>query len=99
MSMGEELFGTPKLFIKPIGKPEADWKELVGPIVSDSITISEKDDDAPALGYQTRHVFTATIRISRKNRIKLLQSVGLMKRPKCTYRTVKRNCAKRNRIK
>ena len=96
MSMGEELFGTPKLFIKPIGKPEADWKELVGPIVQDSISISE---DVPDIYSPTRIRFTATVRISKKNRIKLLQSVGLMKRPKCTYRTVKRNCAKRNRIK
>lgn len=90
----EDLFTSANVFIKPIDKPEADWQELVGDIVRDSITITESASNpySPA----TLN-FTATLRISRKNRIRLLKSVGLMKRPRCTYKTIKRKCAKRNR--
>ena len=87
-------FETGKIFLKPIGQPEMDWQEIVGEVVSDSITIRE---DAPDMNFPTRLNFTVTLRISRKNRIRLFKSVGLMKRPRCTYKTIKRGCAKRNR--
>lgn len=90
----KDLFTPTKVFIKPFDKPEAGWQELVGDVVRDSITIAE---DAPD-PYQPLHLrFTATFSISRKNRIRLLKSVGLMKRPRLTYKTIRRDCAKRNR--
>ena len=90
----KELFGSPKLFIKPVSQPEADWQELVGAIVSESITISENRPDASR---PTILNFTATLNINRKNRIRFLKSVGFMKRPRRTYKTIRRDCAKRNR--
>lgn len=83
-----------KCYIKRADNSLADWNELVGTVVSDSITIS---DDAPTPFHPTRLHFTATLNISRKDSIQLLQSVGLMKRPRLTFKTIKRDCAKRNR--
>lgn len=87
-------FEAGNIFLKPIGQPEMDWQEIVGHVVSDSITIRE---DVPDMNFPTRLNFTATFSISRKNFIRLLKSVGLMKRPRLTYKTIKRDCAKRNR--
>lgn len=86
--------GLGKIFLKPVGQPEADWKELTAEIISDSITITK---EAPDSHFPTRFSFTATVNFTRKNRILLLQTVGLMKRSRCTYKTIKRDCAKRNR--
>ena len=87
-------FEIGKIFLKPVDQPEIDWQEMVGEIVSDSITIRE---DVPDMNFPTRLNFTATLSISRKNYIRFLKSVGLMKRPRCTYKTIRRNCAKRNK--
>lgn len=90
----KDLFTPTKVFIKPFDKPEAEWQELVGPIIHDSITITEKAPDP----YQPTHLkFSVTFRISRKNRIRLFKSIGLMKQPRLTYKTIKRDCAKRNK--
>ena len=89
-----EMFTPSKVFIKPKDQPEAEWQELVGPIIRDSITIAE---EAPDPYWPTHLQFTATFRISRKNRIRLFKSIGLMKRPRLTYKTIKRDCAKRNK--
>jgi len=90
----KDLFTPTKVFIKPFDKPESDWKEFVGDIVRDSITITES---TPNPYRPTTLNFTATLRISRKNRIRLFKSLGLMKRPRCTYKTIRRDCAKRNK--
>ena len=90
----KDLFTPTKVFIKPFDKPEADWQEFVGDIVRDSIAITES---TPNPHSPTTLNFTATLRISRKNRIRLFKSVGLMKRPRCTHKTIKRDCAKRNK--
>ena len=82
-----------RVFIKSCNT-ETDWKELVGSIVRDSITVS----DCVTEPYRpTTLRFTATINISRKNKIKLLKEVGIMKKPRCTYKTIRRDCAKRNK--
>lgn len=91
----KDLFTPTKIFIKPADKPEVDWKELVGSIVSDSITITR---EAPDPFVPTTLRLVATININHKNRIRLLKSVGLMKRPRLTYETVRRDRAKRNRF-
>ena len=90
----KDLFTPTKVFIKPVDQPEVDWQEIVGEVVSDSITIRE---DVPDMNFPTTLKFTATLRTSRKNRIRLLKSVGLMKRPRLTYKTIRRDCAKRNK--
>jgi len=87
-----------KLYLKPIDHPEADWQELVGTVVKDSITVSGPEfipDIAPNIGH---FQFTFHCRIKRKTEIRLMQLAGFKKSPKCTYRTVKRGCAKRNMI-
>lgn len=88
-------FEIGKIFLKPVDQPEMDWQEMVGKAVSDSITIIR--ESVPDKIKPTRINFTATFSISRKNSIRLLKSVGLMKRPRCTYRTIRRDCAKRNK--
>ena len=89
-----DLFTPAKVFIKPKDQPEAEWKEVVGSVVRDSLTISESEP----VGYNPTIIkFTAALHISRKNRIRLFKSVGLMKRPRLTYKTIKRDCAKRNK--
>lgn len=88
-----ELFSPSKIFIKR-ADVEGEWKELIGPIVRESLTISESEP----VGYNPTTIkFTATLRISRNDRISLLKFVGLMKRPRLTYRTIKRDSAKRNK--
>lgn len=89
-----EIFTPAKVFIKPVNQPEADWQEVVDSVVRDSLTISESEP----VGYNPTTIkFTATLHISRKNRIRLFKSIGLMKRPRLTYKTIKRDCAKRNK--
>lgn len=87
-------FEIGKIFLKPVDQPEMDWQEMVGEVVSDSITIRE---DVPDMKFPTRLNFTATLNISRNNFIRILKSIGLMKRPRCTYKTIRRYCAKRNK--
>ena len=93
-SSNTPYFETREIFLKPIGPIEMDWKEIIGEVVSDSITIRE---DVPDMNFPTRLNFTAILSISRKNYIRFLKSVGLMKRPRCTYKTIRRDCAKRNK--
>ena len=87
-------FDIGKIFLKPVDHPEMDLQEMVGKVVSDSITIRE---NVPDMKFPTRINFIATLNISRNNFIRLLKSVGLMKRPRCTYKTIRRDCAKRNK--
>lgn len=37
-----------------------------------------------------------TLKLTRTQYIKFYQKLGKLKAPKCSYRTIKRNCAKRN---
>lgn len=92
----DTLFGARKLFIKPDGATE--WSEIEP--VKDSITLGEmksefKELDGPRIGcfefsFQLR-------RLRKRDRVKMGQFLGYLKRPKCTYRTVRHDCAKRNR--
>lgn len=86
-----------KVFIKRWGEPNEDWKEL-GVIKDDSVTLvlNEKDDPGFDFRYEVGG-FEFTFKFSRKTSIRLQQALGLLKRPKFTYKTIKRDCAKRNR--
>ena len=83
-----------RVFIKSSDCPDSDWQELTGTMVSNSITVSEYEPD-PFL--PTTLNFTATVHVSRKDSIRMCQAFGAIKRPHLTYKTHKRNCAKRNR--
>ena len=40
--------------------------------------------------------FSAQVKAKWRNRVRLLQVLGFLRPPKLTYKTIKRNCAKRN---
>ena len=85
-----------KLFLKPLGAPEIDWKEVSGEIINDSISMSavKVEPEEPYRFGHYRMSFHA--KVKRMAMIRFLQTVGFLKAPKCTYRTTKRACAKRN---
>ncbi len=41
--------------------------------------------------------FTFRVNIRHKTTVRIGQLFGVLKKPKCTYRTIRRDCAKRNR--
>jgi len=93
-----------KILIKPWGQP-VDWKELSG---VESIKIEEeavdlaKDMVNAIDGYYSCAPLQFSFSLRRwtnRNRKLLLQAFGYLESPRCTYKTVRRNCAKRNRIK
>lgn len=87
------------LFVKPWGEPSAEWQDL-GTIVNDTTTLTP-DGDGEGKSYIHFSVsgpFSFTFRLRHKNRIKIAQEFGFLKKPRCTYKTIKRDCAKRNRI-
>lgn len=93
------LSGVQKLYLKPEGAFE--WQEI-GTKVSDSISLGEMEtefvkDKAPNIGH-----FQITFRLrpwNKKKRIQIGQFLGFLKSPRCTYKTIKRDCAKRNKYK
>ena len=93
MSVSENMphFGEPRLAI--LNKETGEYKELVE-IVSISTAIEK---DAADDRFVAPVKFHFAITVSRKKVIRLLQITGLMKPPRYTYKTIKRNCAKRNR--
>lgn len=96
----KELFGTPKLFIKPLGRPEADWNDIGFFDGRVSLATDNFDDGPDFIHYlNSKTSLSCTIKITRKKSIMLQQALGLLRSPHCTYKTVKQNCAKRNRIK
>ena len=86
-----------KLFLKPLGAPEIDWKEVSGELVNDSISMSAVKFE-PEEPYRFGHYRVSFhVNVKHMAMIRCLQNLGVLKSPKCTYRTVKRGCAKRNR--
>ena len=82
------MFDIGKVFIK-VGD---EFREL-GAAVQDTTILLHDDGTVfePFTG-----TLTFTISSSKKHRIRLFQYVGFLKKPKTTYRTIKKNCAKRN---
>lgn len=83
------------------GSEPAEWLKI-GTLTRDDITLAEPDEKTKkwVKFIQGRPIhFSGTIRwIGGKwAKIRLLQKAGFLTRPKCTYRTIKRFSAKRNR--
>lgn len=86
-----------KLFIKRIGIPETEWGELSSEVISDSISLSGPEYVEEPTPKISRFQFTFRVNMSHKTFVKLGHMSGLLKRPRLTYKTIKRDCAKRNR--
>ena len=96
--MTNTLFHTTpvKLFLKRDGQME--WTELDG--AKGDIRLGELNDGSePAIeNFSANYSLTFQMKpLSRRKLIRLRQTFGLLKAPRCTYRTIKRDCAKRNR--
>ena len=101
---GGPVQGCGKLFIKPYGHPEADWQELSNGGLSSSDLIIEESEAPFDTILDTVHEkveFSFTVRLNgsapKRLKLQLKQEFGFAKKPKCTYKTIKRNCAKRNK--
>ena len=77
-------------------KETGEWKELGEARISESIL---EGDDLPYTPVMGVFHFTCSLKNTRKQLRLLRQALGFGKRPKCTYKTVRRDCAKRNRYK
>ena len=84
-----------RLFIRKWGEPTENWQEI-GTLVNDTITLCPDENDKDIT---TGLIFSVSIPSTRKHRCILAKAFGLMKSPKCTYRTIRRDCAKRNRYR
>ena len=89
-----------RVFIKPHGAPDSEFVECgfcedtsLASCIADRV--SEKKEE---WGHTTRFTMQFRVNIKRKTLRRIMQRVGFWKAPKCTYRTIKRDCAKRNRI-
>ena len=102
MAMAKVTFGEPKVFIRTASGEQEDWAEL-GVIKTKDTLVPEEADEfvsecAKVLSKPTSLSFSCTVRWkSKRNRIRFLQEAGFLDKPKCTYKTVKRFSAKRNR--
>ena len=99
---GGPVQGRGKIFIKPIDHPEAEWKELSNGLTATDFIAEESGPEfvpVPETGLQ-KIVLNFTIRLKPSTRkrmfLQIRQMCGLAKRPKFTYKTIKRDCAKRN---
>lgn len=102
MAMAKVTFGEPKVFIRTASGEQEDWTEL-GVIKTKDTLVPEEADEfvsewAKVLSKPTSLSFSCTVRWKSKwIRIRFLQEAGFLDKPKCTYKTVKRFSAKRNR--
>ena len=103
MAMTKFSFGEPKVFIRASSGEQEDWTEL-GVIKTNDTLVPEVADEfvsewVKAFSKHTEISFSCTVRWRNGKRaiIRVMQELGLLTKPKCTYRTVKRFSAKRNR--
>lgn len=80
-----------RLYIKPKDAPDSEFVECK--FSSDGITEAIIDNESKWNGPTS---FTLSFSIKQRL-VYVLQGLGFLKRPKCTYKTIKRDCAKRNR--
>lgn len=73
-----------------------DWDEVMPePIIATPFILSAPlPEGEPTF---TKWEFTCNVNVRYKSHIRLLQELGILKAPKCTYKTIRRDCAKRNR--
>ena len=86
-------FGPGKIFVK--ATDDHEWKEL-GTVKSDCLTVFEEAVDQP-IRFKQVGTMSFPFTMKKRTRIRLLQMAGVLDKPKCTYKTIRRNCAKRNR--
>ena len=103
MAMSKVTFGEPKIFIRSASGGQEDWTELTAVKMNDTLSPVVADEFVSewtkALSKPTPISFSCTVRWKGKwPRIRLLQEAGFLDKPKCTYKTVKRFSAKRNRL-
>lgn len=102
MATSSLKFEEPKIFIKYANGDVAEWREM-GVIKADTLSPAIADefvDEWKKTLKETQTLsFSCTVRWTggKWNKIRLLQQANILTRPKCTYRTVKRFSAKRNR--
>lgn len=92
-----EFDPTPrKLYVRRNGRLE--WTELKP--TSEAIEVGGLDGsiEPDKERFAARINMTFTVRpMKRCKQIRMAQYLGALKPPRCTYRTIKRGCAKRNR--
>ena len=86
---------TQKAFIMPKWGEPRDWKEVT--LVNDTASIVQTDKVGDSFIHYDTINFSFHIKINRKVRIKIGQLLGVLKKPRLSYKTIKRDCAKRNR--
>ena len=69
-----------------------EWREI-GTVNNDSMIVDEQRHKSPFTFGEVSLTFT----MKKRDRIRLLQEINILDRPKCTYKTIRRDCAKRNR--
>ena len=99
LSLISPSFGPGKLYIKSAANDVTEWQEVGA---TDALIISDEVQDTInswAEVYQPKPIkFSFTLKpMKRKAHIRLLQSCGVLKKPRCTYKTIKRDCAIRNK--
>ena len=79
-----------KVFISP--GVSCEWQEI-GTVNNDSMIVDEQKHRSPFSFGEVSFTFT----MKKRDRIRILQEFNFLDRPKCTYKTIRRDCAKRNR--
>lgn len=85
-----------EVMIKKWGEPSAEWKKLTG-VSGDEITVTTRDWSSFYDMMRSTGSLSFTLKVTGRSFIRLRQTLGFLKKPKCTYRTIRRDCAKRNR--
>lgn len=105
LNPGGPRFNRGKVFLKPAGGSEEDWKEITNGLVASNIIIEEGEPQfipVPETGHK-KVVLNFTVKmktaIRKRTMLRLAQMFGFAKAPRCTYKTIRRDCAKRNKYK
>ena len=102
MATSSLKFEEPKIFVKFVNGEVVEWREM-GVINADtlsSVIADEYVEEWKKTLKETQTLsFSCTVRwtVGKWKKIRLKQQANILTRPKCTYRTVKRFSAKRNR--
>lgn len=89
ISTAAPTFGPAKIFI---AKDEHEWVPL-GEVANGPLC---RDEQNLEMTFSSRSV-SLSFTMKKRDRIRLLQYFNILDKPKCTYKTIRRECAKRNR--
>jgi len=79
-----------RIYIKPIIGGE--WKEISGRNLKCFSSLYEPCNNRPIT-----ISFTGELPTGHKQRTEWMKFLGILKRPRCTFKTIRRDCAKKNR--